>query len=155
MIGMEVESASYRHLQKTLSDLGNKFPKDVVDLLHKEGLIIESDAKRNLANELPNSPVKANGKHWYTGRTGASIHNRPFQNGVSVSTNVKYAPYVEFGTGDMVVIPPGWEAFASKYKGRGIRKINNRARPFLVKAFIEETHKIMSKLLAIYRKIVK
>ena len=49
-------------------------------------------------------------------------------------TNVHYAPYVEFGTGGLVNIPPGLEAYAAQFKGRGLRRVNLRARPFLFPA---------------------
>lgn len=34
----------------------------------------------------------------------------------SVGTNVKYAPYIEFGTGGKVSIPSGYESYASHFK---------------------------------------
>ena len=45
-----------------------------------------------------------------------------------------YAPYVEFGTGDMVVAPSDVADYAMTFKGKGIRKVNNRARPYLFPA---------------------
>ena len=45
-----------------------------------------------------------------------------------------YAPYVEFGTGGMVAIIPGFEGYASQFKkGPGH---NMKAQPFLTPAFI-------------------
>jgi HK97 gp10 family phage protein len=45
-----------------------------------------------------------------------------------------YAPYVEFGTGGMVAIIPGFEGYASQFK-RGPGH-NMKAQPFLIPAFI-------------------
>jgi len=42
--------------------------------------------------------------------------------------NVNYAPYVEFGTGNRVVIPDDVKDYAIQFKGAGLRKVNNRAR---------------------------
>lgn len=47
---------------------------------------------------------------------------------------VKYAPYVEFGTGDLVSVPSDLTDYAIQFKGKGIRKVNNRARPYFFPA---------------------
>lgn len=46
-----------------------------------------------------------------------SVGNRGLNR--TVLSTVKYAPYVEFGTQSKVQIPPGYEAFAAQFKGRG------------------------------------
>jgi hypothetical protein len=51
--------------------------------------------------------------------------------------NAPYAPYVEFGTGGTVSIPKGFEAMAGRFKGKGIRKINLRPRPFFIPSYLE------------------
>ena len=56
----------------------------------------------------------------------------------TVGSKLKYAPYVEFGTGGMVSIPEGYEDFAIQFKGKDIRKINLRARPYLIPAYEKE-----------------
>ena len=145
-ISMEVDSVSYKHLLKTLDAVGNKYPKEVVNLLHKEGLIIETNAKKNLMAGILAHP---------TGLLSSSIHSKQSNTGVEVSAKKNYAAYVEFGTGDLVSIPTGWEAYAAKFKGKGIRKVNLKPRPFLVKAFIEETPKIPAKLIDLYKRLIK
>jgi hypothetical protein len=57
--------------------------------------------------------------------------------GGEVYTNVKYAPYQEFGTGRFAPmgILPGYEAYARQFKGRGIRKVNIRPRMYLYPHF--------------------
>lgn len=44
-----------------------------------------------------------------------------------------YAAYIEFGTGDGFVPPEtnAWKQLAALYKGRGIKKINLRPRPYM------------------------
>ena len=49
----------------------------------------------------------------------------------------KYAPYIEFGTGTMVSVPPELKKIAEQFRGKGIRKVNLPARPFLYPAFVE------------------
>jgi hypothetical protein len=56
----------------------------------------------------------------------------------TVGSRLKYAPYVEFGTGGTVNVPAGYEDFAIQFKGKGIRKINLRPRPYLIPAFESE-----------------
>ena len=53
-----------------------------------------------------------------------------------IFANVNYAPYVEFGTGAKVSIPPNWGDLASYYKGKGIRQVNINPQPFLYPAFV-------------------
>ncbi len=50
---------------------------------------------------------------------------------------VKYAPYVEFGTGTGVIVPDdpqGLKLYAFQFKGAGKRKVNNRAQPYFFPA---------------------
>jgi hypothetical protein len=54
--------------------------------------------------------------------------------GGSVYNQRDYAPYVEFGTGTKVVAPADVAEYAMTFKGRGIRKVNNIARPYLFPA---------------------
>jgi hypothetical protein len=55
--------------------------------------------------------------------------------GGMVYAGVKYAPYQEFGTGNKVMVLPGYEAYAMQFKGRGIRKVNIRPRMFFFRHF--------------------
>lgn len=52
-----------------------------------------------------------------------------------VGTNLEYAPYIEFGTGDVVFqnfdFDADARAVAANYKGAGIRKVNIRGDSFL------------------------
>ena len=61
----------------------------------------------------------------------------PTDNGLGgkVTFSIIYAPYVEFGTGGLVVVPTGWEDFAWQFKGAGIRVVNLKATPYLLPAF--------------------
>lgn len=54
-----------------------------------------------------------------------------------VWTRVPYAPYQEFGTGGLVDVPPGWEEYAIKFKGAGIRQVNMKPQPFLYPNFFK------------------
>lgn len=67
----------------------------------------------------------------------------------NVEVNVNYAAYQEFGTGKFVRILPGYADIASQFRGRGLRKVNLKAHPFLYdnfervnKAFLKELNKM-------------
>jgi HK97 gp10 family phage protein len=57
-----------------------------------------------------------------------------------------YAPYVEFGTGGLVDVPAGLEDYAMQFKGKGIKKINMRARPYFFPSYFEETRELIKTL---------
>ncbi len=66
-------------------------------------------------------------------------------NGI-IGTPVKYAPYMEFGTGGLVDVPAGLEDYAIKFKGAGIKQVNLFPRPFLIPAFKKHTTIMMAEL---------
>lgn len=64
----------------------------------------------------------------------SSIHSQVEDMGGSVYTFRHYAPYKEFGTGDQVVAPADVKDYAMTFKGKGLRKVNQRAQPYLFPA---------------------
>jgi HK97 gp10 family phage protein len=70
-----------------------------------------------------------------------------------VGTNVEYAPFVEFGTGDGASsIPAELQEYASEFKGKTGRKRNYPARPFLFPAWEQERPKFVKSMEAILAK---
>ena len=63
-----------------------------------------------------------------------------------VEVGAEYGPYVEFGTGAKVNVPTELTTYAMQFKGRGIRKVNNRAQPYLYPALFLERVKFFEKL---------
>lgn len=63
-----------------------------------------------------------------------------------VETSVKYAPYIEFGTGGRVNIPQGLEAYASQFKGKGVKQVNMPPQPFLFPASFKEFPKLIQRI---------
>jgi HK97 gp10 family phage protein len=115
-------------LIKRLGKLSPKIAKEVAMEVNASALAIQSKAKRDvkvdngtLRNSIQLKEVNVGTKIVYT-----------------VGSALKYAPYVEFGTGGEVNVPAGYETFAIQFKGKGIRKINLRARPYLIPAFESE-----------------
>lgn len=66
-------------------------------------------------------------------------------NGV-VGTPIRYAPYLEFGTGGLVDVPAGLEDYAIKFKGAGVKTVNIPPRPYLIPAFKKHTAIMISEL---------
>jgi hypothetical protein len=97
-----------------------KEAKEAIDIaVWTTAAMIESDAKKRLRGMFGSA------KHWITGRLADNIYNRKVADMEKVvGTDVVYAPYIEFGTGDMVDIPEGSESVAALFKGKGIKKVN-------------------------------
>jgi HK97 gp10 family phage protein len=112
-------------LIKRLGKLSPKIAKEVAMEVNASALAIQSKAKRDV--QVDNSTLRS------------SIQLKEINQGskivYTVGSALKYAPYVEFGTGGLVNVPAGYESFAIQFKGKGIRKINLRARPYLIPAF--------------------
>jgi hypothetical protein len=83
-----------------------------------------------------------------TGFLKTSIHPVVSDDGLSgmVYTYRHYAPYVEFGTGTKVVAPADVADYAMTFKGRGIRKVNQRAQPYLFPAVRIGVKEMMTRL---------
>jgi len=118
-------------LIKRMGKLAPEIAKEVAMEVNASALAIQSKARRSVAS---NSTDK--------GRLVGSIQLKEINKGdklvYSVGSRLKYAPYVEFGTGGTVNVPAGYEDFAIQFKGKGIRKINLRPRPYLIPAFESE-----------------
>lgn len=57
-----------------------------------------------------------------------------------------YAPFVEFGTGGLVQVPNELKEQAWLFKGKGIREVNLRARPFLYPSLLRGRKEYLEKL---------
>jgi len=115
-------------LIKRLGKLAPEIAKEVAMEVNASALAIQSKARRDvkvdngiLRNSIQLKEINTGDKIMYT-----------------VGSRLKYAPYVEFGTGGTVSVPAGYEDFAIQFKGKGIRKINLRPRPYLIPAFESE-----------------
>lgn len=60
--------------------------------------------------------------------------------------DIEYSPFIEFGTGETVVVPKGLEQVAGQFRGKGIRKLNLPARPFFFAPFREKVPELMKRL---------
>lgn len=122
MISVEVKNvdgvlASFKGYEKESAKAIKKAIDDTARAL-------ETDAKRIIQQHLM---TFHSGKTKGSGTLLTSIHKQLTQSGDlaqleplegCVGSNVKYAPYWEFGIGDFVNILPGWESIAIKFKGK-------------------------------------
>lgn len=70
-----------------------------------------------------------------------------------VYTNVEYAPYIEFGTGNLVDIQSEeLNDIAAQFKGKGIRQINRNPQPFFFPPFFSKKEAFLKKLKDIFNK---
>jgi HK97 gp10 family phage protein len=89
-----------------------------------------------------------------TGKLKQSIYHKMDYSKATgqVGATEDYAPYIEFGTGGNVAIPNGFDELAGQFKGQGKRKINRKAQPFLIPAFLEESQELKSETKRIVQK---
>lgn len=94
--------------------------------------ITENTIRLMQAEAVQRAPVN-------TGKLRQSISFEITKGGLaaSLSANVAYWAYVEFGTGGEVEVPEGFEDLAGPYKGKGKRTINRAAQPFMIPAYLK------------------
>jgi len=128
-----------------LKKYGKEAEKDIEDATEMAARNIELYAK---------STVVAN-----FGKLGQSIksvkQNDLNWNIEAGGTVAPYAAYVEFGTGGLVQVPNELKEQAWLFKGKGIKEVNLRARPYLYPALLrgrKEYLTALKKLLKDYGK---
>jgi HK97 gp10 family phage protein len=115
---------------------------------------VEAAAK---AGNLPRLTTTPKYPYRRTGNLSKSISSTPYQNGYATfsmgNESVKYAPYVEFGTGGGFGIPPykfstkkPLKNFAAQYRGSGLRNYNMQNRPFFFNTFDEKFATLLKNL---------
>lgn len=106
MITADVNTKQLQQALRKLEQAGSEIRTKGELEIERSARIIESQAKRNAPTGASN-------------RLKTSIDVRGSKLTREVYTDVKYAPYVEFGTKSKVDIPPGLEGYAMQFKGSG------------------------------------
>ena len=65
---------------------------------------------------------------------------------VSTGAGSEYAPYQEFGTGGLTLIPQGLENEAAQFKGKGGRQVNMRPQPFFFAPAFKEFRELKKRI---------
>ena len=124
MDSIKINIKGYENLLAKLKAYPVKKAKAIDQVLERGSIRIANTAKRYLVSQTERSK---------------NLQNQIFQDktkeGWQIYVRADYAPYVEFGTGDKVKIPAGKGPYASQFRGRGIRKVNLRARPFMFPSY--------------------
>ena len=105
MISVKADIKSIQKTLKALDSLGEKVRKSAEREIERSARNIERKAKTNAPSGVSN-------------RLKTSIDVRGSGLSREVYTDVRYAPYVEFGTKSKVEIPPGLEGYAMQFKGK-------------------------------------
>ena len=123
-----------------------KYPVDkgraIKLILERAGFNIQNNARKLVTQRT----IQSKNLH-------QQIQSQPTADGATVFVKASYAPYVEFGTGELVKVPQGLEEYAMRFKGRGIKKINLKARPFMYPAYRLERTVISKKAKEVLRKV--
>lgn len=114
------------------TDFAKKYKEEFVEILTETVQNIETEATTLAPVDLGILKSSINGE--INGLNGV------------IGTPVKYAPYMEFGTGGLVDVPEGLEDYAMKFKGAGIKQVNIPPRPFLTLAFRKHTSIMLEEL---------
>jgi hypothetical protein len=125
-------------LQPLLADLKKK-GKDMEDTVAAEIAATAVNIERKAAQRVPKD----------AGFLSGAIKSQAVNTfNWEVVAQRKYAPYIEFGTGALVEVPKGLESYAIQFKGKGIKKVNIPARPYLFPSYFEETRELVKRLKA-------
>lgn len=124
---------------------GKEAEKDIEAVTEQIARKIESYAKQSVPTDLGKlgqsiKAVKNDSLNW-TIEAGGVL--------------APYAPFVEFGTGGLVEVPQELKDQAIKFKGKGIKKINLRARPYLYPSLIRGRQEYLDKLKKVLSKYGK
>lgn len=128
-------------LRKSLQDV-RKWSKDKQDKVWEAQVDAANETTKDAQGKVPAKTRRLR-------NSIMSVFNKARQITRS-GTNVEYSPYVEFGTGTMVDVPAGLEDYAAQFKGKGLRKVNLPARPFLFPAFMKQRQMLLNRIKIIF-----
>jgi hypothetical protein len=151
MIGLEA-------VKGLLSTFNVKAARAIDKAVGDSALDIETIAKKRLMGQMGSAahsvPKKGKGKqqgHGGGGLLGSIKRKRVKDMEWTVGTPSPYAPYIEFGTGDLVFTNFEFDdeakAIASQFKGKGIRKVNIRGDSFLNYAAVNQSKKFIERVI--------
>jgi len=128
-----------------LRKYGKEAEKDIEGVTELVARNIEKNAKTNVVADLGKlgqsiQAVKETSLNWRIEAGGVLA---------------PYAPFVEFGTGGLVNVPAELKEMAIKFKGKGIKQVNLRARPYLYPALLRGRIEYLEKLKKVLDKYGK
>lgn len=136
-------------LNTVIADLrryGKEAEKDIAGVTQQVARNIEKYAKQEAPNDLGD-----------LGQSINAVEQNPLNWKIIANNSglAPYAPFVEFGTGGLVEVPQELQDQAIKFKGKGIKQINLRPRPYLYPAFLRGSAEYVEKLKKVLDKYGK
>ena len=131
--GLDIELKGVDDLLRRLDDRA----KNMTDIVDKEmtASILDINAQQRRETPVDTGRLRMGNMFDVSKKLDKQLFN-----------DIEYAPYVEFGTGGLVSVPPGLEEIAIQFKGAGIRKVNLPAQPFFFRAFFEKKDKMIQNI---------
>jgi len=123
----------------------NKMPKALVEEIDGE---LESSCQNIVLRAKQDTRVGKGGIRQGIAFAGSNM------NYTIVSTK-NYSAYHDFGTGNQVQIPAEVSSYASQFKGRGIRKVNIKPKPFFFSNFFLERPKLLKNISNIIKRLTE
>ena len=153
MASINVQVKGQKELLKKLSNISKEVDQDVNAITQ----IAAQDIARDAKLAAPVGTPESTGIQGYIGGTlRQSITAFQVQAKTwAVAAFARYAAYVEFGTGGSVQVPSELQDLAIQFKGKGIRRINLPARPFLWPAFVRGRGRYIKDLRNLLKQVTK
>ena len=137
---IKINTSDLNRFSVEVASLSNKSKDRIKDVVKSSAFNIESKAKRNISS---NKSVK-------TGHLIRSISTDVKGLEATIHTsNLKYAPMVEFGTKAHIIRPKNKKALYWKGASRPVKQVNHpgsKAKPYLIPAFEDEKDKFINDL---------
>jgi len=158
MATFTVDTRALNQIQEKFKNSAELYKAYAIQEVNKAVISMQVEATAKAGN-LPRLKPKAKKPYERTGNLSRSIASTPYQNGYATfsmgSDTVKYAPYVEFGTGGGYRIPrykfstrKPLNTLASEFKGSGLRRYDMKNRPFFFNTFDEKFATLLNSLKA-------
>jgi len=145
MIGVEIQGVE--GLKKDLNAYSKEAQKAIDTAVKQTALAIQTDAKKRLNGMLGSNKHNIHGG---AGLLGSIYHRIVESMEWVVGTPNFYAPYIEFGTGDLVFTNFDFDDYtkrvAAQFKGKGIKKVNIRGDSFLNFAAVNQSKKLVERI---------
>ena len=137
---IKIDTSDFDRFSVEVASLSNKSEDRVKEVVKNSAFNIESKAKKNINS---NKSVK-------TGHLIRSISTDVKGLEATVHTsNLKYAPMVEFGTKAHIIRPKNKKALYWKSASRPVKQVSHpgsKAKPYLIPAFEDEKDKFINNL---------
>ena len=137
---IKIDTSDFNRFSVEVANLSSKSEDQVKDVLKNSAFKIESKAKKNINS---NKSVK-------TGHLMRSVSTDVKGLEATIHTsNLKYAPMVEFGTKAHIIRPKSKKALYWKGASRPVKQVSHpgsKAKPYLIPAFEDEKDNFINDL---------